>query len=69
MDSMQKELDLWRRENVDHAIALKREERWVSLSNVTEPVLKWEISSSYKEGQMLPSKSWFLESFELISGS
>lgn len=26
MDSMQKELDLWRRENVDHAIALKREE-------------------------------------------
>lgn len=33
MDSMQKELDLWRRENVDHEIALRREERWVSLSN------------------------------------
>jgi len=27
MDSMQKELDLWRRENVDHEIALRREER------------------------------------------
>ncbi|KAK2570210.1 TRAF3-interacting protein 1 [Acropora cervicornis] len=26
MDSMQKELDMWRRENVEHGIALKREE-------------------------------------------
>lgn len=27
MDSMQKELDIWRRENKEHEIALRREER------------------------------------------
>jgi len=27
MDSMQKELDVWRRENKEHEIALRREER------------------------------------------
>ena len=27
MDSMQKELDIWRRENKEHEVALRREER------------------------------------------
>lgn len=44
MDSMQKELDMWKEENKEHQLALKREQRFEITTFITYCVFIREIT-------------------------